>query len=375
MRENTDETRSPRRTFLKGSLGAAGTMALAGCFGGGGGGGGDGDGDGDGDGGGGDGSGDGDGGGDGGSAPGADGQMIMTTSTETTAAYSMSQVIANAVNQNNDTVNVSARPSEGTNANVGRLSREESDIAYVQNWTASKIANGEEPFGELDYTPYQVFHLYDLQWFLCTANEEWETVADIESGSRVSPTPRGSGTAEMLEHALGYVTEDYERVSVDYGGQGGAMSEGRLDVGAGTFINGSVEPGWLQQMKGTVDLRLLGFPDDVISDLEDDPAIIMSQIETDEFENFGYTPNPLNTPALAYNFVVRDDFDGDTLRTFLDTLWEQREALGEDNALLGPMADGEFWTENGYSTLPFHPAAVEFYQDKGVWNDDYEVGE
>jgi len=54
----------------------------------------------------------------------------------------------------------------------------------------------------------------------------------------------------MLEYALSFVTEEYERVSMDYGEQGSAMSEGALDAGAGTFINGSVEPGWLQQMKG-----------------------------------------------------------------------------------------------------------------------------
>lgn len=348
MRRTSDHNGFQRRGFLKGAAGAVGIGTIAGCLG------------------------DSDGGDT--SAPGADGQMVMTTSTETTSAYSMSQVIANRVSQNSD-VSVEARPSEGTNANIGRLERDESDIVYVQNWTASKIEEGADPFGDLSYTPYQVFHLYDLAWFLCTANEEWETVADIESGARVSPTPRGSGTAEMLEHALGYQTEDYERVSMDYGEQGGAMNEGRLDVGAGTWVNNAVEPGWLEQMKGTVDLRVLQWPDEILSDLQDDPSIIMSQVDTADFDGYGYLPDTLNTPALAYNFVVRDDFHEETLRSFLETLWENRDGLGDDNALLGPMEDGEFWTTNGYETLPFHPVAAEFYQDKGVWNDDYEVGD
>jgi len=89
--------------------------------------------------------------------------MIMTTSTETTSAYSMSQVIANAVTQNSD-LDVQARPSEGTNANIGRLQNDESDISYIQNWTASKIANEEDPFSDLSYQPQQAFHLYDLAW-------------------------------------------------------------------------------------------------------------------------------------------------------------------------------------------------------------------
>jgi TRAP transporter TAXI family solute receptor len=297
----------------------------------------------------------------------------MTTSTETTSGYSMSQVIANAINQNSD-LSVSARPSEGTKANVGRLARGESDIAYIQNWTASNIAQEEEPFGNLNYTPHQVFHLYDLAWFLCTANDGWKSVADIESGARVSPTPRGSGTAEMLRHSLNYVIKNYDRVSIDFGSQGGAMSSGRLDVGAGSFINDTVEPGWLQQMKGTVDLRVLQWPDNIVSKLKKDPAILISSIDTSSFKNYGYIPDMLNTPNLAYNFVVRGDFDGETLKTFLNTLWEQRKGLGDNNALLSPMSKGSFFTKSGFTSLPFHPAAAEFYKEKGVWHDEYTVG-
>ncbi|WP_424019209.1 TAXI family TRAP transporter solute-binding subunit [Halorientalis pallida] len=337
---------------MKRSLGTAGLVGaagLAGCFG--------------------------DDGSGSGEAPGADGEMVMTTSTQDTAAYTMSTVIANVVNQNNDTVSVQAQPSEGTNANIGRLSQDQSDIAYIQNWTASKIANGEKPFKNLDFTPVQTFHLYDLAWFMCSANDGWTSVEDIGQGDRISPTPSGSGTAEMLEYALSFATEDYERISIGYGEQGSAMSEGRLDAGAGTFVNLAVEPSWLQQMKSTVDLRLLQFPSNVVSELEQDPSIIMSEVDTTQFEGYGYAPDTLNTPALAYNFVTRDDFDYDTLYTFLETLWANRDGLGEQNALLGRMEEGEFWIENGYTTLPFHPAAADFYKEQGIWNDEYTVAE
>jgi TRAP transporter TAXI family solute receptor len=300
--------------------------------------------------------------------------MVMTTSTETTTAYAMSQVIANAVSQNSD-LTVQARPSEGTNANIGRLQRSEIDIAYIQQWTASKIANQEAPFENLEYTPCQVFHLYDLAWFFCTANDGWTSITDVGSGDRVSPTPRGAGTAEMLEYALSFVTEDYERVSFNFGSQGSAMSEGRLDVGMGALVNGSVQPGWLQQLKGTVGLRMLQWPDDIVSRLNEDPSVLMTAVDTTGFDNYEYAPDSLNTPALSYNFVVRDNFSGESLKRFLNTLWEQREGLEQSNALLGPLANGKHWLRNGYTTLPFHPAAAEFYQEKGIWNDEYEIYE
>ena len=359
-----------RRTFLKGTAGAAGVTALAGCMGGG-----------DGNGSGGDGSGSGDGGGDSdGSSGGSSGgsgptDMVMTTSTETTAAYAMSQGIAAVVNENSEEVRLDARPSEGTNANVGRLDREEIQIAYIQNWTAAKINAGERPFGDLSFTPNQVFHLYDLGWFLATANDGWETASDIESGSRVSPTPRGSGTAEMLETALNYSTEDYDRVSIDYGGQGSAMSEGRLDVGAATLVNFSIEPGWLQEMKGTTDLRMLGWTDDAISKMEEDPGLLLTEVETSGLENYAYTPEPVTMPSLAYNFVVRNDFSYDAVYNLLTTMWEQRDGLGEYHGLLNTLSDGEFWVKNAYDDVPFHPAAADFYEEQGLWSDEFTRGE
>ncbi|MFC7228476.1 substrate-binding domain-containing protein [Salinirubellus salinus] len=358
-----------RRTFLKGTAGAAGVTALAGCMGGGNG---DGSGDGSGDDGG-SGGGDADSGSsDGGSGP---TDMVMTTSTETTAAYAMSQGIAAVVNENSEEVRLDARPSEGTNANIGRLDREEIQIAYIQNWTAAKINAGEEPFGNLSFTPNQVFHLYDLGWFFATANDGWETAGDIESGSRVSPAPRGAGTAEMLETALGYSGADYNRVSIDYGSQGSAMSEGRLDVGVSTLVNFSIEPGWLQEMKGTTDLRMLGWSDETVAKMEEDPGLLLTEVDTGDLENYAYTPDPVVLPSLAYNFVVRNDFSYDAVYNLLSTMWEQREGLGEYHGLLNNLADGEFWVKNAYDGVPFHPAAADFYEEQGLWSDEFTRGE
>ncbi|WP_129114942.1 TAXI family TRAP transporter solute-binding subunit [Halegenticoccus tardaugens] len=336
-----------RRGFLRAAGATAGLATVAGCLG----------------------EGSGGDGGDGGPT-----DLVMKTASETTAAYAMSQGIAAVVNENSETVRVDARPSEGTNVNVGELEREEIQIAYIQNWTADKLREKKPPFDDFSFQPNQVFHLYDLAWFFCTANDGWESVADIEEKSRVSPTPSGSGTAEMLEHALGYVTESYDRISIDYGEQASAMNEGRLDVGAGTFVNLSVEPGWLQEMKGTVDLRLLDFPDDAVSKMREDPAILITDIETAEFDDYAYAPETLRTPFLAYNFVVRNDLGYDAVYDLLSTMYEHREKLEGNHSLLKGLEDGEFWLENAYEGVPFHPAAADFYEEQGLWKDELTRG-
>lgn len=343
-----------RRTFLRSTAGLSGIAALAGCLGNGGGGGG--------------------GGGNGSSGGGGTTDMVMLTSTETTTAYAMSQGIAAVVNQNTNEVRIDARPSEGTEANVGQLNRGDAQIAYIQNWTANEIQQGKEPFGDLSFTPNQVFHLYDLGWFLCSANDGWQSVADIESSSRVSPTPRGSGTAEMIEKAISYATGDYQRVSLDYGEQASAMSEGRLDVGAATLVNFSAEPSWVQEMKSTVSLRILGWPPDAVTQIGNDTGLLTTEIPASDLDGYAYTPDPLNALTLAYNFIVPNEFDYDAVYALMSTLYEQRQGLGEYNALLEELTDAEFWVKNAYDGMPFHPAAADFYEEQGVWRDEFTRG-
>jgi TRAP-type uncharacterized transport system substrate-binding protein len=119
MTDQNAASGTTRRRFLATTGAGVGAFALAGCPGGGG------DGD------------------DGGSAPGADGNLVMTTSGSSTSAYAASQGISAAIEEHGDgSVSIDARPSEGTDANVGRLNRKESDIGYIQNWMANRIRQG-----------------------------------------------------------------------------------------------------------------------------------------------------------------------------------------------------------------------------------------
>jgi hypothetical protein len=296
----------------------------------------------------------------------------MTTSGSSTTAYAASQGLSAAVEEYSDSVSIDARPSEGTDANVARLDREESDIAYIQNWTAARIRQGEAPFDDLSYDPVQVFHLYNLPWIFATANADWTSVTDIESDSRVVPTPRGSGTAPALEHGLDYAVDGYERISVGYGELGGAFSQGRLDAAAITILNGDIEPGWVQEMKGTVDLRLLDWPEDAVQSMRDDDSLLVQDVDMTPFDGYDYASDTIPSITFAYNFISRHDLDYDTVYALLESLYENREGLSEFNALLGYHADAEYWVSDMYEGLPFHPAAADFYQEIGVWRDEFE---
>ena len=337
-----------RRRFLTSTGVGVGAFALAGCTGGG------------------------NGGGNGGSQPGSDGNLVMTTSGSSTSAYAASQGISAAIEENSDgAVSVDARPSEGTDANVGRLGRKETDLGYIQNWTANRIRQEEGPFSDLSFQPVQVFHLYNLPWIFATANDGWTSITDIQPSSRIVPTPKGSGTRPALEHGLEYAIQNYEVTSIEYGQLASALSEGRIDAAAMTILNGEIEPGWVQEMKGTVNLRLLDWPDAAVSDMEEDPGLLIQDVDMTKFDGYTYTPDSIPAITFAYNFISRHDLNYDAVYAFLETLFEARSNLSEYNALLGYLEEPEYWVSNMYEGMPFHPAAADFYQEQGLWKDEF----
>ena len=299
----------------------------------------------------------------------------MRTATEGTTAYAGNQGIAAVVNENTDQLFVEAQTSPGTEANIGALNNEEAEMVYVQNWSAQQIADGTPPYDDLDFQMAQVFHYYDLPWFFCAVEDELESVADITADTNVSPTPEGSGTAPALETALEYATDGYNRISITYGQQASAMDEGRLDVGVGTYMNFDLVPGWLQEMMGTVDLRVLDVPDDVRADWDDDDRLLVQEFPGSDLDAAYATPEQIQAVTFAYNFVSRADLDYDLVYEFLEVLHEHRASLEDYHAVLRPLGDEDFWVDNAYDGVPFHEAAADFYQEQGLWQDEFEVAD
>ncbi|ELY71658.1 TRAP transporter solute receptor, TAXI family protein [Natrinema pellirubrum DSM 15624] len=294
----------------------------------------------------------------------------MRTSQASTTAYSANEGIAQVINDNSDDLTVEARTSEGTEANLGALNSQDAEMVYIQNWSAQDVQEGAGDFDQLEFEMAQVFHFYDLPWFFLATG--LDSLSEIESGTTVSPTPRGSGTAPALEHALDYATDDYNRTSVGFGDQSGSLNEGSLDVGVGTYMNFSIVPGWVQEMLNSTDLNILDVDDSTLEEWESDDRLLIQSFSGDEIDGTQNAPDQVHCPTFAYNFVSRADLDYDTVYDFLETMHENRSVLEDYSAVLARLDDEEFWVENMYDGVPFHAAAADFYQEIGVWQDDFE---
>ncbi|THE65997.1 C4-dicarboxylate ABC transporter substrate-binding protein [Salinadaptatus halalkaliphilus] len=299
-----------------------------------------------------------------------DEELIWTCTSESSSTTISIQGIAPVVNDATEGIYMEGRPSEGTGANMGRLDRDEAQVAYTQNFDATRVPHEMEPFHDLDFELNEVMHWLTTPWLFITPHEELDSIADIEPDHRVSATQTGAGTRDNLEMALDYVIDDYDDVSVDFTQQSGPFQEGSLDVGVVPIMNFEIEGAYAEEQKSIVDLHVLEWPDDAVAELEDDPLVEMMEIDAGDLEGYASVPDqqPMMTPGNAYNFVTRNDVDYDVLYDTLHAMWDHRDEYGDIHALMTYHQDAEHWTDFPYPEVPYHPAAADFLEDIGAWD-------
>lgn len=335
-----------RRTYLT-TAGAVTGTTLAGCTGG--------------------------GGGDG-------GNDIITLSFEgNSSTYAFVQGLSAFFTENIDEYDFSAKASSSISAIPRGLAQDDIDIAPFHNVGMSKKARDVAPYDQIDKDFYQVFHMYQLLYVYMTANLDWTTVGDVASGATISPGTEGSPNREVMEHVLEeYVGLDYAADNVSFSDQPSALNEGRLKVGAFSFINnGGIIPGWLDQGLGQVDLNILEIPDEAYQNRNEDEQLFLNTAEaTDEIrDRFESVPeNPVQTTDINYNFIVRAEMDYDKVYSIVKTMFENRDSLADYHGM-GAFFTEEYFSQSGFKDVPFHPAAADYYQEVGIWNDDYTRGE
>jgi TRAP transporter TAXI family solute receptor len=300
--------------------------------------------------------------------------LTMMTSTEDTAAYQMSQGLAAVVNEESDSIEISARPGDGAKQSMRLLDQEEADIAYTDTLNASRIYNEAGDYsgdGAFSSTINQVFHYYDIQGGLATQGDsDIRTVNDL-AGAAVSPNPVGTAMRDVMMEHLSHAEfnlDDMEQLALGYGEEAGALSEGRADVVTDIRINASLTPSYVEEQYSiNENAWLLHWPDSAVSSIQDDAALTGSYYPAADIPgpDYGDRDEEWWTETVYVTFV-RESMEDDVLGEVLDIMWENVESLTEYHALAGAWADESFLSGKMNPDIPVHPAAQSFYDDLGV---------
>lgn len=205
--------------------------------------------------------------------------------------------------------------------------------------------------------------------FVTRKTDNINSIGDLKGRRVVADYGAFAGSTKTALAALanaGLSTDDIEVVRVSSYPEGvRAVMEGRADAAIG-----SVGSGILQELDAQSGARLL--PIDPSPD-----AMIRSQKVGTAFVAYRASAGPVGIEddmyVLSYQTTLyaRPDMNDEAIKRVMDALWVHSDELPLITRTLSS------WKPAGYANtdavIPFHPVAVEFYKEKGVWSDELEA--
>lgn len=256
-----------------------------------------------------------------------------------------------------------AQTSGGSIANVRALANKEIEMALVQADVAYWAFHQTGPFLDMPGTHSirAIASLYPEQLQIVTRADAQIRSFESLRGKRISLDEEGSGTLEVMRIALkahGLNEKDLSAVYLKPEFTTQRLSKGELDgfcVVAGTPMSGitAVED---------LDLFLVPVASDIASKIQTQyPWLIPAVIPEGAYRNVPQTPT-IEVYALL---IVHATMDDSLVEEILEKVWSEQMLTqihqGHPRGISITL-DSAF---QGIS-IPLHPGAVTFYQDKGM---------
>lgn len=291
--------------------------------------------------------------------------LVMSIHEEGTGAFAQAQATAAVVNDHTDEIRLDAQPSSSIRENIGRLSRDEADIAFLGDWELANLIEGNEPYEELDVTPHQLYTTLNNAWILITNDEDVETFADLD-GNSIAAGTEGEAVDQIVRRLADHYDVDPDFPDVAFADKPGAMSEGIADTVATTFGNFVIHYPWVEQIMAAEDTYVVEWPDGGDALVEDD--LIQEVTWTPEnMPDFDRVPDgDYISFGIGFLMSAHEDVPEEAISAYLNTMWDNVDSLIEADSAFEFHENLEFWPEVFVDEAPVHPAAETFYEENGI---------
>ncbi len=305
----------------------------------------------------------------GGSSP-AGGQQFLSIGTAPIggAFAQVGGALAEVLNANKgeNNWNIQAQGTKGSQENIRRLDKEEIDFA-LSNAAITYFAVHGEAGWDKKYEVRAVMTLApNVAMFITKQDSGIKKIADLK-GKRVVVGPAGAGFRMFLEPILAAHGVSYEDFTPLHRGQSGAvdlLGDGAADA---AFLGGAVPTGSIIQACSTHDIYFVPFD---------------AAAKTQLTEKYGFFQPVTVTPERSRYSDLKEDFHGlnvgsmhlitaatedeEVVYQVTKTLYENRAAVIAEHRA-GNAIERNATLNTG---VPFHPGAIRFYREIGIWSED-----
>lgn len=303
--------------------------------------------------------------------------VSLATSPVGLAYYSAATAIADMASQNSDT-KYTVKPFSGPNAWVPLLNDGLIELGIISVPDAVWAFEGKNGYKERNENLRALVMGNQVisSGFTVRKDSNIKHLQDLK-GKKVASGYSGNQVVnKALEGQLasaGLTWDDVEEVPVtDVGAGLDAFKEGRVDAA----FTGHPATGSFLELASSIDLRVLNTgdvdPEDIGNFPQKNADVLAAKVPRMEPVAFkeGFLEEEKTIVQYPNMLVMSADIPDDKAYQIMHILWENYEDLHTDKNWL------KHWTHETMfdpdPPVPYHPAVVQFFKDKGVWTEEAE---
>ncbi len=280
------------------------------------------------------------------------------------AFFVVGGAIAQTVNENKGELNwkVSAESTSGTQENIRRLDKGELDFALANSAISYFAVRGEGNW-EKAYDLRAVMTLApNIALFITPQSSGVKTMADL-AGKRVVVGPAGAGFEYFLRPILAGHGIAYEDFTPLYNTQAGAVDLLADGSASAAFLGGAVPTASITQACAGQAIHFIPFDLEVRQKLVSDyPFFNEAEIAAGVYRGQDEAFQGMNVGSM--HLIASAALDEETVYQFVKTVYEFREEVVKMHPAGKAINPKNAVRDTG---TPFHPGAIRFYREIGVW--------
>ena len=282
------------------------------------------------------------------------------------AFFVVGSAIAAVVNDNTSETGweVTAESTKGTQENIRRLVNNELEFALA-NAAISYFAVRGEGAWKTEHPICAVMTLApNVGLFITPQSSGIRKIQDF-AGKRIVVGPAGAGFEYFLEPILsahGITYEDFSPLNSTYIGAKDLLADGSA---AAAFMGGAIPTPAVIQAVTSQDIFFIPFDEAAKQSLfEKYPFFNAITIPADAYQ--GQTEPFASMNVGSMHLITAETIDEGTVYEFTKTLYTHRTEVVKIHKAGKAINPQNVVKDTG---TPFHPGAIRFYREIGIWND------
>ena len=278
------------------------------------------------------------------------------------AFYVIGGAFAQVLQDTGESWQVTAEATKGTQENIRRLARGELDFGLANAAITYFAVRGERDWEQPQAVRSVMTLAPNVAFFVTPVDSDIESIRDL-AGHRVVVGPAGAGFEHFVEPILeahGVSYDDFEPLNATQLGAVDLLADGSA---AAAFLGGAVPTASITQAASAQPVRFIPFDPEVREELvERYPFFEPATVPGGTYPGIEEDYPCLNVGSL--HLITATDENEERVHEVTRAIWENRDAVTEKHPA-GKFIRPEIVVKD--TGTEFHPGAVRFYREIGIW--------